>query len=92
MNNKRNCFYCNVLRRYHDSLYHFSRLNFLLNDDANIISEIDALFMKFRTITFVLQKSISNNEIVKNIYDKLNNKIIIKDKISLFMKEERNKI
>ncbi len=49
------------------------------NDFFDNISHLDTFFSEFRNITFVLQKSISNNDDIKAIYFRLRDRYLIND-------------
>ena len=61
------------------------------NDFFDNISHLDTFFSEFRNITFVLQKSISNNADMKAIYVRLRNKYLINN-IYKWLNEKRVEI
>ena len=65
-----------ALQKYYSSLNHIAHF-YYDNDFCDNISSLDAFFSEFRSITYVLQKSISDNNNYKQIYEECRNNYLI---------------
>lgn len=75
-------------QKYYSALSNLDRFS-KENDFFDNISCLDAFFSEYRNITFVIQKSISKDEVLNEIYTRLRDKHL-KNPLSKWLLDKRN--
>lgn len=81
---------CSAYQKLYSSLNLINSIS-IDNSFFDNISFLDSFFSEFRNITFVLQKSIGDNQNEKNIYDTLQQKYLTTNTLK-WLKETRNEV